>query len=233
MLAMRLRFLLPDHHLSVETKDSVKLAMGLVATMTALILGLMVASAKQGYDAQKADVIVAAAKFVMLDRMLDHYGPGAEQARELLRQSAGYMIDRLWPQKDSQAVQLDPSTSPGDALFPVIQALPEPDGVRASFKEKAMAEAVSLGEVRWLLYEQDGRAISAPLVVLLVVWIAILFFSFGLFAPANGTAITALLLSAFSVACAVFLILELDGPFEGLIHIPSGPMLMAITHLGK
>ena len=113
LLAMRLRTALPDHHLSDETKDTVKIAMGLLATISALVLGLMVASAKGSYDAQKNDVVAAAAKFVVLDRMLAHYGPETTAPRALLHRSAENMLNRLWPESASEPVQLDPSISPG------------------------------------------------------------------------------------------------------------------------
>jgi hypothetical protein len=93
--------------------------------------------------------------------------------------------------------------------------------------------AVDLGQMRWLMFEQSGSSISAPLLAVVVCWLAILFFSFGLFAPPNGTARVALLVAALSVSSAIFLILELDQPFEGLIHISSKPMQTALDHLGK
>ena len=96
-----------------------------------------------------------------------------------------------------------------------------------------MTKAVELGEMRWLLYEQSGRSISTTLLVVLVCWLAILFISFGLFAPANGTAIAALLVSALSASGALFLILELDQPFHGIIRISSEPVQIALAHLGK
>ena len=136
LLAMRLRTALPDHHLSDETKDTVKIAMGLLATISALVLGLMVASAKSSYDAQKNDVVAAAAKFVMLDRMLAHYGPETTAPRALLHRSAENMLKRLWPESASEPVQLDPSTSPGDALYAAVQSLTPQNEAERAFKPR-------------------------------------------------------------------------------------------------
>jgi len=232
--AMRLRSALPEHHLSADTKDTVKLAMGLVATMTALILGLMVASAKTAYDAEKSDVTTAAVRFVVLDRILAHYGPEATATRDALRLAVERMVDGLWPHTKSQAAQLEPSTALGDALYEAIHKLSPQDDARQALKSQALDGAVEVGELRWLLYfQQTGRSISVSFLVIVVLWLSILFVSFGLFAPANGTAKVALLVSALSVSAAIFLILELDHPFDGLISIPSNPMQRALAHLGK
>lgn len=232
-LAARLRAAMPEHHLSADTKDTVKLAMGLVATMTALVLGLLVASAKGNYDAEKSSVTAMSAKFVILDRMLAHYGPEAKPSRDLLHQSVEKMIARLWPDIKSGSVQLDPTHSSGEALYDALQSLAPRDDSQRLLKSQALGVAFDLGQMRWLMFEQSGSSISAPLLTVVVCWLAILFFSFGLFAPPNGTARAALFVAALSVSGAIFLILELDQPFEGLIHISSSSMQTALDHLGK
>ena len=232
-LATRLRTVVPEHHLGADTKDTVKLAMGLVATMTALVLGLLVASAKGSYDAERSGIITVSAKLVMQDRMLAHYGPETAASRALLHRDVEDMIAGLWPDTKSGHVQLDPSGSPGDALYDTIQKLTPKDDEQRALKTQALNIAVELGQIRWLLFEQSGSAISSPLLAVVICWLAILFFSFGLFAPPNNTALVSLMISALSVAGAIFLILELDQPFDGLIHISSGPMQLALAHLGR
>jgi len=87
--------------------------------------------------------------------------------------------------------------------------------------------------MRWLFFEQRGSAILVPFLVLVVFWLSVLFMSFGLFAPHNATAVITLLVSAMAVAGALFLILELDHPFSGLIPISSEPLRNALSILGK
>jgi hypothetical protein len=70
------------------------------------------------------------------------------------------------------------------------------------------------------------------LLVIVVFWLAILFFSFGLFGPSNPTAVAALVVAALSVSASIFLILELDQPFSGFIQISNQPMLNALSQLG-
>jgi len=228
----RLRSILPDHHLNADTKDTVKLAMGLVATMTALVLGLLVASAKGTYDAEKAGVVSMSAKFVVLDRVLAHYGPEAKPARDLLREVVGQMRDELWPDK-SRPSQLDPSKSSGEALYDALQSLEPGDDARRLLKTEGLQIAFALGQMRWLMFAQSGGSISGPLLAVVLCWLSILFFSFGLFAPPNSTALSSLLVSALSVSGAIFLILELDQPFDGLIHISETSIRLAMDHLGR
>lgn len=232
LLATWVRNRVPQHHLSAETKDTVKLAMGLVGTMTALILGLLVASAKGSYDSQKNNVSTTAAKLITLDRAFEHYGPEGAKSRVLLKEVVESMMARLWPEQ-AQKAQLDPDTVAGGKLYEAVQTLSPQNEAQREIKSMAVQQAIALGESRWLLFEQSGSAISVPLLTVVVCWLAILFFSFGLFAPPNNTAIVALMISAVSVSGAIFLILELDRPFEGLIHIPKEPMEMVLVHIGK
>jgi len=232
-LATLLRKGMPEHHLSADTKDTVKLSMGLVATMTALVLGLLVASAKGTYDTERTNIINMAAKLVMLDRFLTHYGPEATPVRVTLRSSVEDMMNRLWPESRRERAQLDPNAVAGDAVYYGIVSLPATDDIHKGLKAQALSAAVDIGHSRWLLLAESASSISLPLFLVVVFWLAILFFSFGLFAPPNGTAVAALFVSAISVAGAIFLIMELDMPFDGMVRIPSKPMHMVLDHIGK
>jgi hypothetical protein len=232
-MGMFLRVALPQHHLSADTKETVKLSMGLVATMTALVLGLLVASAKGSYDAQRGQLIQMAAKFAFLDRVLSNCGPDAPEARVQLRMSVERVIARIWPEDKSRQTELAPSASSGQAVYEAIQKLsPQTDAQRTA-KAQALQITVELGQMYWVLYQQAGTAISKPLLIVVVFWLAMIFLSFGLFTPRNATAITALMASALSVCAAIFLLLELDHPFTGLIEISSEPMRNALEYIGR
>ena len=110
--------------------------------------------------------------------------------------------------------------------------LPHDDSQRA-LKTEAATLMVDLGQLRSLLQAQATPSISRPLLIALVSWLVVIFFGFSLLAPPNATTTLALVASAFSVACAIFLILELDQPFGGLIRIPSQPMVNVLSHLAK
>jgi hypothetical protein len=230
---MLLRPALSQQHLSADTKDSVKLGMGLVGTMAALILGLLVAAAKSAYDTEKNEVIQMAAKIVFLDRVLANYGPESADTRVVLRRMVEGSLSRMWPDERSHNAQLDPIGSGTEEVHKAIQKLAPRNDVQVSLKSQAVGVASDLGQLRWLLFEQSGSSIAMPMLIVVIAWLAIIFLSWGLFAPSNSIAIAALLLAALSVSGAIFLILELDQPFDGLIQISSGPMRNALAHLGK
>ncbi len=233
LVGMRIRRCLPDHHLSADTKDTVKLAMGLVATMSALLLGLLVTSAKTSYDAARGQVIQMAAKVAFLDRVLVAYGAESADVRAQLSTLVQEAVLSMWPEAASRPVQLAPNTSAGDAFYEALQQLSPRDDRQRSLKTKAASLAEDLAQIRTLLLVQSAPSISTPLLVVVVSWLVLIFLSFSLLAPSNATATLAMIISALSVAGAIFLILQLDRPFGGMIKIPSAPMVNVMSHLAK
>lgn len=233
VLGMVLHRILPAHHLSTDSKDVIKLGMGLTATMSALVLALLIASAKSSYDAQRNELTQLSVNVILLDRVLGKYGPEAQTAREILRRSVVRIIDQIWPKAGASAHELDPTSVQAGELYDKIEELsPQNEGQR-SLKSEAEKVSIDLAQTRWLLFEQAGSSIPMPFLVLLVFWVTIIFLSFGLFAPPNATVISTLFLCALSVSGAIFLILELDRPFGGVIQISSAPLHNAVAHLGE
>ncbi len=238
LLGMLLRVALPEHHLDDRSKDVVRLGMGLVATMAALVLGLLVASAKSAYDSQKNELDQISASLVLLDSVLAQYGPEAQEARDGLRQAAAVGLERLWPQDATQtAASAAPGTfvrGAGISLYGKIQEFSPQNDMQRRLQSAALQITEELGQARWLLAAQ-GESVSVPMpfLVILVFWLAVLFVSFGLFAPPNATVVATLFLCAQSVSAAIFLILELAQPFEGLIQISSAPLRNALALLGQ
>ena len=163
LLGMRLRRWLPDNQMTPDTKDTVKLAMGLVATMTALLLGLLVSSAKSAYDTTRDEVIAMAAKVSYLDGILTAYGPEALNARALLRAGIETAVRGMWPGKRAEAVRPAPSPQTGDALYAAIQKLAPQDEPQRGLKVQAASLAVELRRLRYLLLVQSVSSISMPL----------------------------------------------------------------------
>jgi hypothetical protein len=231
MLGVWLRGALPQNQLDADTKDLVKLGVGLIGTMAALLLGLLVASAKSSYDARSSEVTQMAANVILLDRALAHYGPATSEVRSILKIAIARMIDQVWS-KDGNEESV-PWQGEANVVYDKIQELvPRSDGQRA-LQSQAESILINFGQERLLLFAQSGSSISIPFLVVVVFWLGVLFVSFGLFAPRNGTAIVTLLVAAISVAGALFLILELDHPFSGLIQISSAPLRNALSVLGK
>lgn len=220
---------LPEHHRSAESRDAVKLAMGLVATMTALLLGLLVSSAKGTYDTQRTEIIQMSAKVTFLDRILEAYGPEASECRKLFHAAAEEAIRRIWPDEGSSTVDLTPNVSSSEAVYSAIQHLVPKNEVQSALKAQAASLALELGQLRMLLLAQMVPSIPKPLLVAVIVWLAIIFMAFSLLAPPNATATLSLVAAAASVAVAVFLIMELDQPLSGSIRLPSLPLRNALN----
>jgi hypothetical protein len=229
---MWLRSVLPQHHLGDDTKDLMKLGVGLIGTMTALVLGLLVASAESSYNTQSTELTQMAANIILLDRMLAHYGPEAADARATLKIAVAHNLDQIWP-KDGVEQNVTASRPNNDILFDKLLELTPHSDAQRTLQAEVESTAVSVGQTRWLLFEQNGTSVSTPFLVVVVFWLSILFMSFGLFAPRNATATTTLIVSAISVAGAIFLILELERPFTGWVKIPETPLRTALVVIDR
>jgi Protein of unknown function (DUF4239) len=231
IIGMYLRTLLREHHLGSDTKDLVKVGVGLIATMSALVLGLLVASAKSSFDTKKNEIGQISANIILLDRALAHYGPEAKELRELLRSSVEHLLSQLWP--TAGATSQSPPTGSSEVLFDRIENLsPQTDAQRV-LQAQAVKTVIDIGQTRWLLYAQSTSAVSPPFLFVVLFWLTITFLSFGLYAPKNFVVFTTLFLCALSVAGALFLVLELDRPFDGFIQISSEPIRNVLGQLGK
>jgi hypothetical protein len=230
-----LQRVLPQSHLRQESKDVIKLGTGLIATMAALVLGLLVGTAKSSFDSQNSGFQQLATNIILLDRTLAHYGPDAKQSREQLRRTITSTIDRLWPADGSHSSGLDDSTITADAgsLYDSIRSLSPRDDSQRSLQTQALQISTDLARNRWQLSQPDDGSLPIPFLVVLAFWLLVLFFSFGLFSPRNGTVLTVLFVCALSVAGAVFLIVDLDQPFEGLLRVSSASLRSALAQLGR
>ena len=228
MLGMRLRLVLPEHQLSEETKDTIRLGMGLVATMTALLLGLLIASAKGSYDTQRSQVILLAGKVGYLERVLTVYGPDTAESISFLRVSNDTLVNKLWSDESSPESQVDPTVSEGHELLSSIHKLSPQSEEQRYLKIEALDAVADIARTRWLLVAQSDTSIPRPLLTLVIVWLTVIFLSVGLFAPTNKTVVVTMVIVSLLVASALFLILELDRPFDGVIQTSSAPLRNAM-----
>ena len=233
LAGMFLRRSLHQDHLSADSKETVKLGMAFVSTMSALVLGLLVSSAKSFYDTQSAELNQMSADVVTLDRLLAHYGPETKDAREALRISVIRILDRLWPRERTQSSEAPQSERSAESLLDEIQALSPRDDKQRSLEAQALNIAVGIGRIRWLMYEQSNASFSRAFLGVMVFWLILVFISFGLFAPRNAIAIGSLFAAALAISGAIFLILEMYMPFSGLIKISAAPLRAALAHLGQ
>jgi hypothetical protein len=228
-----LRAALPKDYLGAETKDVVKLGMGLVSTMAALVLGLLIASAKSSYDAQNAALVDSSAKVVLLDRVLAHYGPETKETRDQLRNVVARILERTWPKNRANPSGLEAPSIETEVLIDKIQELSPKDETQRLMKAQASSIALVVGQTRWLQYAQQAVSISMPLLVTLVFWLIAIFISFGLFAPRNAAVVVCMFISAMSVSGAILMILAMYAPYGGLMQLSSAPLRAALTQLGR
>jgi Protein of unknown function (DUF4239) len=221
-----LRRLLPDHHLGEETRKTIELALGLVATMAALLLGLLVSAAKDSFDMQYDQVIQMSAEVATLDRVLALYGPESAPARSALRATVDDAIARTWPAADGQASSLAINAQVGDVIYDAIQDLAPGTERQADLKDEASRLTLDLAAHRALLVAQASTTIATPLLTVVVGWLVLILLGFSLLASRNSSAGVALVAAALSVAAAIFLMLELQRPFEGMIRISNASLLL-------
>ena len=224
---------LPGQHLSEDTKDVVRLGTGLVGTIAALVLGLLIASAKTSYDTQNSQVKQMTADIILLDLILAQYGSESHAARDLLRRSADPLVERIWREKSSRSAKDAPfeSSPEAAATFTAVQELSPQNDAQRALKARAMQTIGDLAQTRLLLFAQADGSIPMPFLAVLVSWLTIIFASFGLFSRPNPTVIAALFIFALSASGAILLILELSQPFEGLLEISSAPLRNALAPL--
>ncbi|HEU4894130.1 MAG TPA: hypothetical protein VFT47_21385 [Vicinamibacterales bacterium] len=236
LLGITVRSALPPAHLSKESQDVVRLGMGLVATMTALLLGLVTAAAKGSFDSQDLAIRNAAAGMLSLDRLLARYGPETQPIRAEFRALAAARFDEIWPADGVQAGLLQSrikGTPAAEALEDeILQLVPQTDTQRW-LKTEALKLTEEVLRTRWRLLGSATGSVPRTFLVVVIFWLSMTFGSFGLAAPRNATVVTVFVISTFSVAAAVFLILELDGPFDGIVRISSEPFRYTLANLGK
>src|SRR5215475_9009648 len=234
LLGALLRRTLPKHHLEDDTKDYVRLGTGLIATIAALVLGLLIASANSSYDTESSQVRHLTANIVLLDTLLDQYGPESRDARKLLRTAIEPLAERIWREDSSESGKGTPfrATAMAEDAFAKIQKLSPKTDAQRSLKDRAIQVATDSAQTRLLLFEHADNAIPMPFLAVLVFWLAVIFMSFSLFSQLTPINLAAMLLFSVSASAALFLILELSEPFVGLMQISSTPLRSALAPLG-
>jgi hypothetical protein len=233
LLGSVIQRMLPAGHLSSDSKEVVKLSMGVVATLAALVLGLLVASAKSTYDARESEINQITAYVILIDNLLAKYGEGAQAARAALRQAVPAIVDRIWREGQSAPLQSTPfkASAQGEAFYQRVQELQPTNDIQRGLKDRVIQVTTDSAQARFLLFSHLGGSIPGPFLAVLLLWMIVLFAGFALMAPANATTLASLVICALSVSGAIFLILELDQPFGGMMVIPSEPLRNALPAL--
>jgi hypothetical protein len=224
-----------QHHVTEETKFVINMASGVVATVAAISLGLLLSSSNATYTSRTNDVTRLSAEIIRLDRLLARYGADADPARETLRQFAERKAADLFPE-DQRASPRMQNEATYDVFFQAeeqILALPTDNPLNQWIVNQAMTLASDIGNTRWLLAQQESQWMPPAFLVLLTFWLTLLFASFGLFAPRKAISAVALVLCALAVSGAIEMILDLQHPFSGINRTSPQPMRNAVNTLNE
>jgi hypothetical protein len=237
LLGLRIGAALPKDHVSSDSKDTLKIASGMIATLVALVLGLLVASAKNSFDTVNAESVASGSKLIYLDHVLARYGPETKPARDQLRMSLAAGIERMWPEERSHTISgadaLEGNGSGMEHLQDFLDTLTPATDAQRQMLAQARQVGSDLQQSRWLAVEQQQMTLPTTFLVVLLCWLTMLFICIGLFAPRNITVCFALLFCAVSFSTAIFLIVELSRPLDGLMKISSAPMRKVLEHISK
>jgi hypothetical protein len=235
MLGGSLRRVIPESHLGAESQEVIKLGTGLIGTMAALVMGLLIASAASSFDSEDTRFQQLSTDIILLDRALAHYGPAANDARARLHEAVASAVGRLRAADARQSPRFDAReiTAAGDALYDSIQKLAPANEAQRSIRAQALKTGAELAKTRLALGQGADSSVPVAFLVVLMLWLFVLHAGFGLLAPRNATVVVVLFLCAISVAGAIFLIMDLGQPFEGLIRISSDPLRDALAQIGN
>lgn len=236
VLGIFLRAILPERHLTEDSRNMVTIGMGIVATMAAIAVGLMIQGAQISFSSQRSDLIDMSAKIVFLDKLLADYGPEAGDARTALRSTLERTINQFWPKDGSEGAEIEPPVSKSETLYYQILFLKPDNDARRAMRDEALSLTYDLSLARGTIVMGQSRSIPGVFLIVLGIilfWFVAIFFSFGLYAPTNGTVVATLIISALAVTLALFMIMELNRPFDGLLRMPSEPLVEALQHIGK
>lgn len=226
---------LPQDHRDGPSKEAVQLVMGLIATMAALVLSLLIASTHTFYTTQQEEVQKLAVDIVLLDEALSRYGPETQTTRQVLRRDIAKALHAISPDEGVGSASVRPAGAPEGTkpLFEQVQDLRPSTPPQQFDQAKALDLMAKIAATRLLIHEQTSNAVPLLLVVVLISWLTFLFLGFGLFARPNATVFAAMLFGAFSVAAAIFLILDMNHPYSGLIHVDTKPIRSAFDQINR
>jgi Protein of unknown function (DUF4239) len=238
LVGMRLRRALSEDNLREEVRDVIKLSTGLIGTMAALVLGLLIASAKNTYDTKSAQIRQITADIILIDLDLERYGPEAQDLRVMLRDAILPMIAQIWNEGERAKLSAYSATVEAKELLKRFQQLQPDNDSKRAIHEQVLSAAANLSQARLSLFTESNDGIPTPFLAILILWLAIIFTSFGLLvrpdhAGHSRIVIVTFFVGALSVASSIFLILEMGRPFAGLMQISSEAPRHALAPLSQ
>ena len=227
-----LRSILPERYFTSEVKDVLRLALGLITTLSALVLGLLISTAKSSYDAKRGQVMQIATDAILADRSLELYGSETHNARLALRNQIAALIAQI-ESPGASSLKLQPSSDKDlRDFFQMVRRLSPHDDSQRALKSEVLRVSLEFGQIRASALARESSSIPKPFLIVLVFWLTALFVGFGLFAPRNLFTVAALCVCAFTATTAVLMILDMDQPLSGFMKISIQPLRSAVATMG-
>jgi uncharacterized membrane protein YqjE len=231
--AMYVRTFIAADHLREDVKDVIRLSTGIIGTIAALVLGLLIASAKNSYDARVTQFKQITTNVILLDLLLEQYGPDAQNMRGMLRIGIPMMVERITNEGRSGKLAPFETIPEAQRFVNRIQELKPAREAQHALQTRIVDAAVQLAQSRLALFTQSHESIPAPFLTILIFWLTVIFASFGLFVRPIPVVVVTFAVGALSVSGALFLILEMDQPFAGLFRISTETLSNALAPLGN
>jgi hypothetical protein len=219
----------PERHRVGDTEDTVRLFANFFVVMASLVIGLMLNTAKNTFESVDKNVHAYATELILFDRTMKHYGPETAEARRSLlaytEQAAARMgqSDAVLSSRSAESLL----RGAGD----IIRALKPADDDHVYLRQQLEHRFGKIYEMRWALVEQSEGSLPAALIVMVILWLVLIFASYGFRAPHNIVVGTSFVVSSILVAGAIYLILDMDVPFEGMIQVSPAPLQRAVAEL--
>jgi hypothetical protein len=231
-IGLMMRYWLPEAHLTGDSKEVIRLATALIGTMAAVVLALLFASTRTSYEATSSSVGRMMTNIIELDHVLQEYGPEGQALRPGLRRDVKHIVEAIW--QDDATIQLEahPDTSAGEvSILNKLRQLVPATPLQSALQARALSISGDLQQIRLALIAQPPDSLSRPFVTVLVLWLCFIFLSFSMSSKSNMTLVTVLVICAFAASSAIYLILELEQPFDGLLQIPNTALRNALQPL--
>jgi uncharacterized protein DUF4239 len=232
-IGMVLKRTLPADLLEGGSKEAIRLGTGFLSTLAALVIGLMIASAKNSYDTQNTNIRQLGANVVLVDQMLFKYGPETKPARTLLRELISAAASRIWQENAERNRHGSTFVVSGtaDQFYNLVEGLTPANDEQTSLKSRIVQATTEIGRTRILVFTQSDNAIPAPFFIVLTFWLVVIFASFSVFAEPSPIVIASIVVFAFSVSSALFLIVDLSQPFDGLMQVSNHHLQMVLSNI--
>jgi hypothetical protein len=235
LLGLRVQGWLSEHNSVEKSKDMIGAVLGLLSLLLALVLGTLIGNTYYFSTGQQGQLQSMMANLVLLDKALSDFGPEAKPLRDGLKSGLQNIYEDIWVKGTVDPEKLS-VLGAMKSMLPVEKALSALDAKtpeQKAAKDAALAKFGAFMSTRIMMSLQLAVPFSKSLLAVVIIWAAALFFGYGLTSRGNMTTLVALGFGSFTVAFAIFIIVELGQPFTGIFRISPSALEQAIEEMDQ